>query len=383
MQLSEYLFKLSVAVLILLGGGCTTSIPAPDAGHRDNRAAATVPLIRASGDLESHSPRPVPAWAQIPLISPGDRLRIEIADGDHFNGRYEIDMDGALKLPYLAPLKVVGRNIGQIEEALSHALIEAEFFKPQRIRISARVHEWSHVQVNVSGAVFNPGRVTINARRAEERALKQHLVNGDFPSERLLAAALRAAGGVRPDAAIDRIQLLRNGRKLEFDYRGVLLGHPSPQVPLMSGDTVHVPETGWFDQRLLTTSSITPPGIRVFLSNLTVPAFGNAASAVGQHATSLPYGSRLLTAAVTANCVGGIRSTNASRQVVLVRSDARPDTNQVIERQVEDLVAAPGDDENNPPLQPNDSVSCYDSGVTTMRDIMRTFYEFLLPFSLM
>ncbi len=66
-----------------------------------------------------------------------------------------------------------------------------------------------------------------------------------------------------------------------------------------------------------------------------------------------------------------------------MRSDARPDTNQVIERQVEDLVAAPGDDENNPPLQPNDSVSCYDSGVTTMRDIMRTFYEFLLPFSLM
>ncbi|MDH3538162.1 MAG: polysaccharide biosynthesis/export family protein, partial [Gammaproteobacteria bacterium] len=141
-------------------------------------------------------------------MSPGDRLQIDIVDGEPFNGRYEVDVDGALKLPYLPPLPVAGIDVAKLEENLSSTLVRAEYFKPERIKVSVRVHEWSHAQVYVSGEVFNPGQVTINARNSEERALKQHLANGDFPSERLLDAALRAAGGVRPGAAIDRIQLL-------------------------------------------------------------------------------------------------------------------------------------------------------------------------------
>ncbi len=383
MQTPESFFRSTAIALALLGIGCATPTPVDKVDSRDIRVEPVLATGPRTGEPASGPADPIPQWAATPLLSPGDRIQIEIADGENFNGRYEVDVDGALKLPYLEPLAVAGQSVRHLEVALAGALTEAELFKPSRLRVSARVHEWSHIQVNVSGAVFNPGRVTINARRAEDRALKQHLASGDFPSERLLAAALRAAGGVRPDAAIDRIQLLRNGRKLELDYRGPLLGRASPQVPLTNGDVIYVPESGRFDQGLLTISPITPPGIRVFLSNLTVPAFGNAASAVSQHSTSLPYGSSLLTAAVAANCVGGIRSTNAPRFVVLVRSQARPDTQQVIRRPVEDLIDAPADADNNPPLQPDDSISCYDSGVTTVRDIMRTFYDILLPFSLM
>jgi hypothetical protein len=141
--------------------------------------------------------------------------------------------------------------------------------------------------------------------------------------------------------------------------------------------------TGRFDPGLVAPSAITPPGIRVFLSNLTVPATGNAISAVGKEASSLPYGSRLLTAAVSANCVGGVNATSASRHVVLVRTDPVSGREQALERPIHELLQAPHRDDLNPYVMPNDGVACYDSGVTNLRDIARTIAEILLPISLL
>ncbi|MGB5442001.1 MAG: polysaccharide biosynthesis/export family protein [Gammaproteobacteria bacterium] len=322
-------------------------------------------------------------WAQTPPLSPGDRLQIDIEDGETFSGRYEVDMDGTVKLPHLPALQVAGEDTKHAERAIGKALVSAELFKAHRIRVSVRVHEWAHIQVHVSGAVFNPGMVSVNARSPEERALKPHLVSGDFASERMLTAALRSAGGVRPDAAVGDIRLIRNGKTLVVSYAGLTQGHAIPQIPLMSGDTIVVPSSGRFDANLVTPSAITPPGIRVFLSNLTVPATGNAISAVSKDASSLPYGSRLLTAAVSANCVGGVNSTSASRFAVLVRTDPLTGREEVLERAIHDLLQAPHHDAINPFVMPNDSIACYDSGVTNLRDLARILYEIILPLSLL
>jgi hypothetical protein len=199
----------------------------------------------------------------------------------------------------------------------------------------------------------------------------------------MLSAGLRAAGGIRPDAALDQVQLVRGDDQWTINYTGMIGGRGAPSVPLMAGDRIVVPSTGRFDPQLAVTSPITPPGIRVFLSNLTVPATGNAISAVGKDARRLPYGSRLLTAALSANCVGGIDATSASRHAVLVRTDPLNGREQTLERPIHDLLAAPDNDEGNPHLMPNDGVACYDSGVTNLRDIARTIAELLLPISLL
>jgi polysaccharide export outer membrane protein len=324
-----------------------------------------------------------PRWTQTPPLSPGDRLQIDIEDGETFSGRYEVDMDGTLKLPHLPALQVAGEDTAHAQRAIGKALVAAELFKAHRIRVSVRVHEWAHAQVHVSGAVFNPGMVSINVRSPEERALKPHLASGDFASERMLTAALRSAGGVRPDAAVGDIRLIRNGKTLVVSYAGLTQGHAIPQIPLMSGDTIVVPSSGRFDRGLVVPSAITPPGIRVFLSNLTVPATGNAISAVSKDASSLPYGSRLLTAAVSANCVGGVNSTSASRHAVLVRTDPLTGREEVLDRAIHDLLQTPHQDVINPFVMPNDSIACYDSGVTNLRDLARTLYEILLPLKML
>jgi protein involved in polysaccharide export with SLBB domain len=385
------LFLSGLAISVLLLPGCKTlqgkapNLPGPEPTVVEGRPAST-PLqsfAPAQVDTVTATTSASTRWSASPPLSPGDRLQIEIEDGEGFSGRYEIGIDGTLRLPQLDPLSVAGADTDEVEQRLARALVAARLFKAHRVRVSVLVHEWSHVQVHVDGAVFAPGMVSVNVRSPEERQLKETLAGGDFPSERMLSAGLRAAGGIRPDAALDQVQLVRGDDQWTINYTGMIGGRGAPSVPLMAGDRIVVPSTGRFDPQLAVTSPITPPGIRVFLSNLTVPATGNAISAVGKDARRLPYGSRLLTAALSANCVGGIDATSASRHAVLVRTDPLNGREQTLERPIHDLLAAPDNDEGNPHLMPNDGVACYDSGVTNLRDIARTIAELLLPISLL
>jgi hypothetical protein len=119
------------------------------------------------------------------------------------------------------------------------------------------------------------------------------------------------------------------------------------------------------------------------MSNLIDSAGDNSSAAVGRYSTSLPYGTRLLQAAVSANCVGGKDWTNAPRRIVLSGENPITGEIQVIERSVEELLTMPSKGDINPYLMPNDAIACYDSSVTNFRDIARTIADILLPFKLL
>lgn len=321
------------------------------------------------------------SWApRMPPLSPGDRVRLALRDGEDFAGVYEVQMDGSLHIPYLPALQVAGLTPGETEALLRETLVRAGYFRPGLIAMSLDVQQWAAVEIYVSGAVFAPGRVVINQRPAEERMEQSQLMAGDAAMDRVLEAALRSAGGVRPDADLAKVLLQRDGDLLEVDLRAVLWGYPVPALPLMSGDRIHVPSTGLFSEELVKPSVITPPGMRVFLSNLTIPAPANSLSGVNQNSTSLPYGSRLLTGLLSANCVGGVAATNSSRHAVLISHNPLSGEQEVIARPVEEILASPHRSDLNPLLMPNDGIACYDSGVTNLRDLARTMADLLLPF---
>jgi polysaccharide export outer membrane protein len=119
------------------------------------------------------------------------------------------------------------------------------------------------------------------------------------------------------------------------------------------------------------------------MSNLIDSAQNNASAAVGRYATNLPYGTRLLQAAVSANCVGGKEWTNAPRKVMLASINPITNETQVIERSVEQLMRYANRDDINPYVMPNDAIACYDSGVTNLRDVARTIVDLLIPFTLL
>ena len=313
------------------------------------------------------------------LLSPGDLLRIEIARGEGFQGDYVIASDGYVRLPYLGDIPAAGASLEDLEYAVSRLLVSGDYFRPGFVRVGVSVLQWAPVQVSVSGAVFQPGDVLLNERNAKDDANLMLEASGDFSTNRTLTSALFAAAGVRPDADLKNVILVRGGKRRILDFSSVLNGGNTRDPLLIAGDRIHVPSRECFQLALARPSRITPPGVRVFMSNLSRPAASNASSAIGREATSLPYGTRFLQGLVSANCVGGTQATNARRWAVLISRNPITGESEVIARSIEDLVRRADRDDFNPVLLPNDAIACYDSHVTNVRDVLSVLSESTLP----
>ncbi len=313
------------------------------------------------------------------LLSPGDLIRLTIVRGEGFQGDFVISPSGYLRLPFLGDVPAAGTSKAQLEDAIARLLVSGGYFQSSFIQVSTSVLHWAPIQVSVSGAVYQSGDVLLNEKKADADSQLRLDASGDFTLQRRLSAALFASAGVRPDADIRNVVLTRNGRRRVFDMTGALDGGPLEDPLLVAGDRVHVPSRGCFQMALARPSRITPPGIRVFMSNLTRPALSNANSAIGQHATQLPYGTRFLQGLVSANCVGGIQATNARRWGVLISRNPITGKSEVVARSIEDLVRRADRDDFNPVLLPNDAIACYDSHVTNVRDVIAMVSEAAAP----
>jgi len=315
---------------------------------------------------------------ELPL-SRGDRLRVVVAEGEHFSGVFEVGVDGKLHVPFITPIQAAGTTPTIVEKRLKRALVNEKIFRPEFVQVSVRIQQWSGVHVSVAGAVFSPGRVLINDRQVEVKTHQLTQESGDFPLERFLTTAIRSAGGVRPDADLANIRLLRDGKTSTFNISGILVGAPVQDVPLVAGDQIVVPSIGYLQDELMRPTLVTLPGFDIFISNLSTPADSNSKSAIGKEARSIPYGTRLLRGLISANCVGGTQATNASRMAVLVTTDRISRKTRVVHRSIEQLVRHHDRDEYNPYLMPNDGIACYDSGVTNVRDVAKTFSDIFNP----
>lgn len=312
--------------------------------------------------------------------SVGDRFNMQIPGSIEYNGDYVINVDGRVILPFAGEVRATGLSNRELTQVIERALIKARLFQPEGFKIAVRPVLYAPINVTVAGAVFLPGRFTISNRDGDksEKALSKY---GDSPLDRNIASALRSAGGVRPDADLSNIRLLRDNKWTKLDWQGALSGAPVDDVILIEGDHVEVGETGCFQSALVRPSQITIPGMRVFISNLSQPSPSNASAAITKEATGMPYGARLLQGLVSANCVGGSRASNASRYAVLISRNPKTHRTEVIQRSIEHLVLSPDRDEINPYLMPDDAIACYDSAVIDVREVAGTLNQFVLPYA--
>ena len=314
------------------------------------------------------------------VLSSGDKVMLNIHSNDEITGIYTIDLDGFIKLPYIHPLLAQGLTLGKLAETIKKALIVEQIFKPDFLNLTITPAQWSAAYVSIQGAVYQLESTLFNEGDFSKDDQKLHAKSGDFAIKRLLSSALKAAGGLRPDADMSNIMLVRNQQQFRYDLSGIITGEPIPYDPiLVNGDQIIVPSIGYLQKELFQLSRVTPPGFRVFLSNLTVPAASNNTSAIGKYSSSLPLGSRLLTAAISANCVGGTPNVNAERVVVLAGKNIKTNLTEVMHKKVSDLLAYPNSDSVNPYLLPNDLIACFDSSVTDWRDIGKAISDILSP----
>lgn len=318
----------------------------------------------------------------VPLTA-GDRIQVTVQSGEEFSGKYQVDVAGLVRLPYAGYIPVAKLEPEAAAEVISARLVSAGLFKRNFARTAVQVLVWAPVDIRVAGAVFYPGAHRINLPPGRERAPER---SEDLPGaalpDRRLSDALRAAGGVTPWADVAKVMVRRGDVMQSYDLWGLIQGRPVDDPMLQSGDEVWVASLDQPQAGLVRPSSITPPGIKVFVSNLIVPAESNTAATVGGGSMSFSYGSRFSQAVVAANCVGGISNTSAPRSAVLVRTDRVTGETRHWDSSVETLIRA-ASDANNPFLLEGDGVACYDSSVTGVRDVFKTLSDIFLPLAVL
>ncbi|SEJ07144.1 Polysaccharide biosynthesis/export protein [Pseudooceanicola nitratireducens] len=304
------------------------------------------------------------------LLSRGDLVEFRLPEDETFSGDYVVSRDGTVKLPFIAPVPAAGRTPDQVAGAIRRALINDGHYAEVPL-MSLLIKDLAPVRVGVSGAVFEARPTDIGGVAGDMVDDRRQAALGASTEGRNLSVALRSAGGIRPDADLSAVRLTRAGRNYTLDLRGVMRGENVDDVMLITGDEVHVPSRECFQDDLMKPSPISPPGISLYLSNLTQPATGNAPSAIGQTVREVPYGTRFMQAVVDANCVGGARATSADRSAALFSRNPVTGVSAVIERKVEVMRSRADRDDYDPYLLPGDAIACYDSGVTNLAEIGR------------
>lgn len=316
-------------------------------------------------------------WSQ-PALSPllgeklsrNDMVQITIDGDELLSDTYVVSRDGDLKLPYLSPVRAQGRTTEQVERDVARVLVAAQFYNSTP-RVTARVSDFASVTVGVKGAVFEPHSVEIGGIPGDALDRGRQGVLGASTEARNLSVAVRAAGGVRPDADLSAVELHRQGTIYRMDLRGVFEGSDPTDIMLLTGDQIVVNSRGCFQDDLMRPSPISPPGVTLYMSNLTQPATGNAQSAIGRDVREVPYGTRYLQAVVDTNCVGGAKTTNANRSAVLLTRNPMTGNSIVIERNIEKLLRRGDRDDYDPYVLPGDAIACYDSKVTGLTEVAR------------
>lgn len=347
---------------------------AGDNAGQDAAATFNRQVCRAQQDANSNR---LPVERE--LLSRGDMVEVLVETDDTFSGRFEVSRDGSLKLPHLSSVAAHSRSTSEVELDIATQLMKQRFYRSAP-RVSVRVSDFAPARVYVSGAVFEPGAADIGGTSGDDRDKARQEAVGASTEERSLARALRAAGGVRPDADLSRIAIIREGQRIEIDVRPAIKGRRFADTMLLADDEVEVPSRGCFQEALMKPTSITAPGVKVYMSNLTKPADSNALSAVTKDARELRYGTRFMQAVVGMNCVGGTRMTNANRSAVLFSRNPVTGESIVIERSIEDLLERADRDVLDPYILPGDAIACYDSTVTNIVDVARSLtMMFALP----
>lgn len=317
-----------------------------------------------------------PVAADLPqdrmFLSSGDLLTISVGNDPTFSGSYEVSQDGTVRLPHLSAISAKGQSVEAVERRIAAALVSSDIYSAAP-PVSVRLQDFAAAKVYVSGAVFNPGALSVGGVSGADRDTMRQTASGGTAEDRRLSRALQSAGGIRPDADLARVRVIRNGQSIAIDARGAMQGVPFNDMLLLSGDRIEVESRGCFQDQLVAPSPITTPGVKVFMSNLTQPAAANALSAVGKDARELRYGTRFLEAIVGMNCLGGTRWVNADRTAALISRNPVTGESVVIERKVEELLRNRDRDDFNPFIMPEDALACYDSKQVNLIEVAKGF----------
>jgi polysaccharide biosynthesis/export protein len=92
------------------------------------------------------------------IIGPQDNLSIIVTDESDLTGKYRVDTDGTISMPYLSRVPIAGLSLADAQDKIT-ALLKKDILKNPQVRIE--VDQFKARNVMVMGEVRTPGKVTL------------------------------------------------------------------------------------------------------------------------------------------------------------------------------------------------------------------------------
>lgn len=152
-------------------------------------------------------------------IQIGNKLFLYVPGEVEFEILFEVGKDGTIVLPEIGRVKAEGKTVSEFQKELSVTLSDVyramdDFYIELRSR---------DIFITVLGYVNEPEQVSI-------------------PFDGNIQTVIAKAGGLKPGAQLDRLQIRRDDTIIEFDYKAYLDSGNVKLLPkLLSGDMVFVP----------------------------------------------------------------------------------------------------------------------------------------------
>jgi polysaccharide export outer membrane protein len=185
------------------------------------------------------------------VIGPQDNLSIIVADEAELTGKFRVDSDGTISMPYLGRVPVAGLSLADAQDKIT-ALLKKDYLKNPQVRIE--VDQFKARSVLVTGEVRTPGKVSLPGTTM---SLLEALALAGSPtpnasSEVLVMHAPKPGAPVPPPITVNR-------KDLE-------LGKVGRDLVLLDGDIVNVPVA----KRFFISGFVKNPGSFVLETGTTI-----------------------------------------------------------------------------------------------------------------
>jgi protein involved in polysaccharide export with SLBB domain len=161
-----------------------------------------------------------PLAAQGPAtgLQPGDIVRLKIWREPDLSGEFQVDERGEVVFPKLGPMRVSQLSADSLKATLISTY--TTYLRDPSIEVTLLR------RVNVLGQVKNPGLYQVDQTQT-------------------IADVLAQAGGATPDGKLDKVELIRGGKRtgIRLDRDAYLF-----QSGVQSGDQIWVPQKSWLSR---------------------------------------------------------------------------------------------------------------------------------------
>ena len=177
-----------------------------------------------------------PAAAAADPLRPGDVVRVRIWREPDLSGEFPVDADGMVVFPKLGPRQVTSESAATLRERLLRDYAEYLVNPSVEVTLLRRLQ--------VLGAVRTPGLYPVDGTMT-------------------VADVLALAGGTTPQGDPRRVELVRDGRRV--DARLATDGQVASSA-IRSGDQLFVPERSWLSRNTGVVAALVSAGATALLT---------------------------------------------------------------------------------------------------------------------